>query len=124
MHRIEKTEALRNALLEVSLVCLERKRSPDVDRVEVHWRLAVSDPVCEGPANASCRLDTYRVEAGSDETTLDLRRFTHVVDTVRGERLRAVEEQLETALTERRHSMNGPLEDRPDVFPVFWKRAE
>ena len=124
VHGVQQPQALGDALGQVGGVGLERKRPADVDRRQVHGRVAVGDPVGQGPAHPSRGLDAHRVEPGGHEAPVHLRGLPQVVHPVGGERLRTVEEQLDAALPQRGHPVDGPLEDRPDVVPVLAQRAE
>ena len=124
MHRIQKPETLGDPVLQVCLVGLEGLRSADVDRVEIHRRVLVGDPVGERPTDTACGLDPDRVETGGDIAVVDLGSLAHVVDAIGSERLGAVEEQLKADLTQDRHSVDRSLEDRPDMIPVLGQRAE
>ena len=124
MHRVQKSEALGDPVLQIRLVGLEGLRSADVDRVEIHRWVLVGDPVGERPTDTACRLDSDRVETGGDIAVVDLGGLSHVVDAIGSERLGAVEEQLKADLAQDRHSVDRSLEDRPDMIPVLGQRAE
>ena len=82
------------------------------------------DPVGQYPSRPTCGLDSDRVETGRHKEPIHLGRLPQVVGSVRGKRLRPVQEQLDTAFAQRRHPMDGTLQNRADVFPVLRQGTE
>ena len=82
MHCIEKTEAFRDPLGEVSRFALEGKRATNVYSRQIGWRKAVSYPVRQHPADAAGRLQTDRVESCGDETTVHVGGLAEVIHPV------------------------------------------
>ncbi len=98
MHGVEQSEALRDPGRQVGRVGLEREGSANVDRPQVHRRVSIHNPVGQGPAGATCRLDADGVEAGGDETTINFGGLAQVVNTIGRKGLWSIEEKLNTGV--------------------------
>ncbi len=124
VHRVEQSQRLDRPVPQVGRVVLERHHPANVDIPHVHRRMPVDDPVRHDLPGAAGGLDPDRVEAAGHEEPRDVRRLAQQIAVIGGERLGAVEEQLDPGLRQRRHSMRRALHHRLEMVEVGRQRPE
>ena len=123
-HRVVQAQDLGHPVVQPLVVAVERGEAADVDRGQVGARVALDDPLGQGPARAARRGDADRVEAGRDEEVVYLRRFAQEELVVRGEALRAVVELLDAGLGQGRDPADGAVHQDGEVVPVLLQELE
>ena len=122
--RVEQSERLFRAVVEIGPVGLERLNAPDVDVPQVEGRLAVLHPLRQRHARAARRLDADRIEATGDPEIAQVRRFAEIVAVVGREAFGAVEEGVDAGIGQHRHASHGLFEDRLEVVEILRKLVE
>ncbi len=104
--------------------CRGSREAADVDRPEIHRRLARHDPFRERHAGAAGTGDSHRVEPGTDIEAAQLRRLAQNVVQVGREALRPVHERLDAGLFQRRHADQRVVHQDLELVPVVRQHAE
>ncbi len=119
-----QAQDLADPVVEPLGVAVEGGEAPDVDRGQVHARLALGDPLGQRPARAARGRDAEGVEARGHEEVPQLRRLAQDELAVRGETLRAVVELLDAGLGEHRDPGDPVLHQDREVIPVLLEQLE
>ena len=119
-----EAEDLAHPVPQPSVVGVERGEAADVDRHEVARRLALDDPLGEGPAGAATRRDPDRVEPGPDEEAPQIGRLAQDELVVGREALRAVVQLLQSGVLEGRDPVDGRFHQDAEVVPVLLEELE
>ena len=102
---------------------MRQAEAADVDRPQVHRRLAGGDPVGKRAAGAARRGDTEGVEAAADVEPTHLRGLAEDEIAIRRERFRAVDQLLDARVLERRHAYERLFHQLLEVVPVGVEQA-
>src|SRR6185369_9634108 len=96
----------------------------DVDRPQIHGRLAPDDPLRERAPGAARGGDAVGVEARADEEAGQLRRLAEDERAVGREGLGAVDELDDADVLERGDARERLLHERLEVLPVRVEELE
>ena len=107
MHLVEQAQRFLGPVEEIALVRLPGMHAAHVDICQLHRRVTVVDPIRQRLADATGRQDADRVEPAGAEQPLNFGRLAQKVAVIGREAFGAVEEQLDTRVSQRRHTFDG-----------------
>ena len=121
VHCVQQTKRFDSAIVEVIAVALKRHDATNIDIPQIHRWTAINNPVGKHLACTTRRLNTDRVETCCNKQTWNFWLLAEQVTIVWCERFRTVEEQTDSGLCEQRHTVSRVLDERRNVFEVFWQ---
>ena len=115
---------LKRARPHPAVIAVGQAKASDVDRPQVHRRLAPGDPFGERPSGAAGRGDPESVEAAAHVHPAYLRRLAEDEIAIGRERLGSVDQLLDARALERRHPDQRLCHQLLEAIPIGIQQGE
>src|SRR6185436_13795242 len=103
---------------------LKRMNAADIDAIDVHWRMAVFDPLREHKSGPARGLNSDRIESGGDVEISNLRGLPQIIAIVRREAFGTVEKQRDARCFEQSYALHCIVQDGLEMLHVLRQRFE